>query len=73
MLPGYHTQNFVSELYRVTDGLSSKIPTSNSSFSWLEKYKSSGDLCPENPVAISFSLTYSPVVSRLVDGVISEV
>jgi len=60
MLPGYHTQNFVSELYRVTDGLASKIPTSNSAFSWLEKYKSS-----DTPV--SGEVTNSSVVDTVSD------
>jgi len=39
MLPGYHTQNFVSELYRLTENLS-KQGESASNFSWVTKYKS---------------------------------
>ena len=42
MIPGYHTQNLVSELYRITETVSKQIPTSNSGFAWLSKYKSSG-------------------------------
>ena len=42
MIPGYHTQNLVSELYRITETVSKQISTSNSGFAWLSKYKSSG-------------------------------
>lgn len=41
MIPGYHTQNLVSELYRITDH-KSRIIGSTSGFAWLSKYKSSG-------------------------------
>jgi len=36
MLPGYHTQNFVSEMYRITENISNQ----DSDFSWLSKYTS---------------------------------
>jgi len=39
MLPGPHTQNFVSEMYRLSDNLSRK-GESSTDFSWLDKYKS---------------------------------
>ena len=42
MIPGYHTQNLVSELYRITETVSKQIPTSSSGFAWLSKYKSTG-------------------------------
>ena len=46
MLPGYHTQNFVSEIYRLTENVSKQIETNSGSraFDWLDKYKSSGEL-----------------------------
>jgi len=47
MLPGYHTQNLVSEMYRLTENIS-KQGDSLSSFPWLTKYKAS---TPENSVA----------------------
>jgi len=37
MLPGYHTQNFVSELYRLTEQVGRE---GDSRFTWLTKYKS---------------------------------
>ena len=44
MLPGYHTQNFVSEIYRLTENVSKQSPETNSTaFDWLDKYKSSGE------------------------------
>ena len=42
MLPGYHTQNLVSEIYRLTENLSSQPESTG--FQWLDKYKSSGEL-----------------------------
>ena len=41
MIPGYHTQNLVSELYRITDH-GTRIIGSSQGFAWLSKYKSSG-------------------------------
>ena len=38
MLPGYHTQNLVSEIFRLTDG-NSKVSVDANNFSWLEKYQ----------------------------------
>ena len=43
MLPGYHTQNFVSEIYRLTENLSSQSEYSTG-FLWLDKYKPTGEL-----------------------------
>ena len=42
MLPGYHTQNLVSEIYRLTENISKQAETRPTAFDWLEKYKSSG-------------------------------
>ena len=42
MLPGYHTQNLVSEIYRLTENLSKQGETRPTAFDWLDKYKSSG-------------------------------
>lgn len=43
MLPGYHTQNFVGEIYRLTDVTSTqaKKGTTLKSFAWLDKYHES--------------------------------
>jgi len=38
MLPGYHTQNFVAELYRLTEGSDRQVESGNS-FPWLHKYR----------------------------------
>ena len=44
MLPGYHTQNFVSEIYRLIENVSKQSPeNSPTAFDWLDKYKSSGE------------------------------
>ena len=52
MLPGYHTQNFVSELFRLTDISSSQAVKISSQtpadFSWIDKYKSTGALPSSN-------------------------
>jgi len=42
MTPGYHTQNFVSEMYRVTDSVTTNGQTAPTNFSWLDKYKTAG-------------------------------
>jgi len=47
MLPGYHTQNLVGEMYRLTENIS-KQGESVSSFPWLDKYKTA---TPETSVA----------------------
>ena len=45
MLPGYHTQNLVSEIYRLTENVSKQgEETRPAAFDWLDKYKSSGKL-----------------------------
>ena len=47
MLPGYHTQNFVSEMYRLTENSLQQ----DSEFSWLAKYPSSdtgGEVGPDS-------------------------
>ena len=36
MLPGYHTQNFVSEIFRLTDSNLKKMQPKN--YAWIEKY-----------------------------------
>jgi hypothetical protein len=43
MLPGYHTQNFVSEIFRLTDTNFKKVPQN---FAWIQKYNDSikGDI-----------------------------
>jgi len=46
MLPGYHTQNFVSEMYRLIEGLKE---TDTSSFTWLSKYNSHQMTDPSSP------------------------
>ena len=40
---GYHTQNFVSEMYRVTDSVTTTAQTAATNFSWLDKYKTAGN------------------------------
>jgi len=47
MLPGYHTQNLVGEMYRLTENIS-KQGESVSSFPWLDKYKTA---TPDTSVA----------------------
>ena len=42
MLPGYHTQNFVSEIFRLTDATAASAKKGqNKSFAWIEKYTDS--------------------------------
>ena len=43
MLPGYHTQNLVSEIYRLTENVSKQGEEPRATaFDWLDKYKSRG-------------------------------
>jgi hypothetical protein len=54
MLPGYHTQNFVSELFRLQDSGSAKdfVPD----FSWIKKYEAKtipGKVYPSKVVAVT--------------------
>ena len=43
MLPGYHTQNLVSEIYRLTENVSKQGEDARpTAFDWLDKYKSGG-------------------------------
>jgi hypothetical protein len=51
MVPGFHTQNLVSEIFRLTDA---KVGLEKD-FSWLEKYTTSSR---GNPRARYFSITY---------------
>ena len=41
LVPGFHTQNLVAEIFRLAEA-KSKVFTTENSFEWLEKYKSKG-------------------------------
>lgn len=56
MLPGYHTQNFVSEIFRLTDLGSSSGPkdAKASEFAWSNKYAAPSDKGAETNLAAQF-------------------
>jgi len=57
MLPGYHTQNFVSEMYRLTDNVSKKpVDSLASNFAWLDKFNQLSDMLSSEGSAASNQL-----------------
>lgn len=67
MTPGYHTQNFVSEMYRVTDSVTTNAQTAATNFSWLDKYKTAGyDKCDSGNGSLSSQQMATVLVNPIV-------